>query len=146
MDINRSSVTDLLVDYWHDVDHEVGAAAHDFYTEDGVLVLGAARFSGREEIRSMYAARAARGARVSRHLVSNVRLTHHDASAGSIRVLSSLTLHAQDGPAPATRMAPVLVADVTDRLKVVGDELRIVSRELISVFIASEDDVAVPLR
>lgn len=146
MDINRSVVTDLLIEYWHNVDHESGAAAHDFYIEDGVLVLGAARFSGREEIRSMYAARAARGARVSRHLVSNVRLTRHDASADAILVMSSLTLHAQDGPAPATRMAPVLVADVADRLRVAGDGLRIVSRVLTSVFIASEDDVAVPLR
>ena len=44
----------LEVTYWYDVDFNEGRTAHEFFTPDGVKVVGHNRFEGREEIRIFY--------------------------------------------------------------------------------------------
>ena len=48
----------LEVTYWHDVDFNDGRTAHDFFTPDGVKIVGHNRFEGREAIRAFYEWRA----------------------------------------------------------------------------------------
>jgi hypothetical protein len=44
----------LEVTYWHDVDVNEGRTAHEFFTPDGVKIVGHNRFEGREQIREQY--------------------------------------------------------------------------------------------
>jgi hypothetical protein len=74
----------LEVTYWYDVDVNEGRTAHEFFTPDGVKMVGHHRFEGREQIRAFYEwralqnpAQAARqlgisGVRAVRHLVTNL--------------------------------------------------------------------------
>src|SRR5271156_5185598 len=48
----------LEVTYWYDVDFNEGRTAHEFFTPDGVKMVGHNRFEGREEIRGFYEWRA----------------------------------------------------------------------------------------
>jgi hypothetical protein len=74
----------LEVAYWYDVDFDEGRTAHEFFTPDGVKIVGHNRFEGREEIRAFYKWRARRklataasqlgisGVRAVRHLITNL--------------------------------------------------------------------------
>ena len=48
----------LEVTYWYDVDFNEGRTAHEFFTPDGVKMVGHNRFEGRQEIRAFYEWRA----------------------------------------------------------------------------------------
>src|ERR1700742_3454913 len=69
----------LEVKYWHDVDFNEGRTAHEFFTPDGVKIVGHNRFEGREEIRAFYEWRARQnGATAARQLgISGVRAVRH---------------------------------------------------------------------
>ena len=78
-DLHRLEVT-----YWYDVDFNEGRTAHEFFTPDGVKIVGHNRFEGREEIRAFYEWRARQsrakavrqlgivGVKAVRHLVTNL--------------------------------------------------------------------------
>ena len=69
----------LEVTYWYDVGVNEGRTAHEFFTPDGVKMVGHNRFEGREQIRAFYEWRARQsGAKVVRELgVSGVRAVRH---------------------------------------------------------------------
>jgi len=69
----------LEVTYWYDVDVNEGRTAHEFFTPDGVKVVGHNRFEGREEIREFYEWRARQsGAKAVRQLgISGVKAVRH---------------------------------------------------------------------
>jgi hypothetical protein len=69
----------LEVAYWYDVDANEGRNAHQFFTPDGVKMVGHNRFEGREQIRAFYEWRARQnGANVARQLgISGVRAVRH---------------------------------------------------------------------
>ena len=69
----------LEVAYWYDVDFNEGRTAHEFFTPDGVKMVGHNRFEGREEIRAFYEWRARQnGAKAVRQLgISGVRAVRH---------------------------------------------------------------------
>ena len=63
----------LEVTYWYDVDFNEGRTAHEFFTPDGVKVVGPNRFEGREQIREFYEWRARQsGTQAVRHLITNL--------------------------------------------------------------------------
>ena len=74
----------LEVAYWYDVDVNEGRTAHEFFTPDGVKIVGHNRFEGREQIRAFYEWRARQspteavrqlgisGVRAVRHLITNL--------------------------------------------------------------------------
>jgi hypothetical protein len=74
----------LDVTYWYDVDVNEGRAAHEFFTLEGMKIVGHNRLEGREQIRAFYKWRvrlsgteAVRqlgisGLRAVRHLVTNL--------------------------------------------------------------------------
>ena len=68
----------LEVTYWYDVDFNEGRTAHEFFTPDGVKMVGNNRFEGREEIRRFYEWRAQGGAKAVRQLaISGVKAVRH---------------------------------------------------------------------
>jgi hypothetical protein len=69
----------LEVTYWYDVDFNEGRTAHEFFTPDGVKMVGHNRFEGREEIRAFYEWRARQnGAKAVRQLgISGVKAVRH---------------------------------------------------------------------
>lgn len=103
----------LVTAVWFEIDHGDASAVSGFFTADAELTFSRRTFRGTDETDGMYRDRAARGPRISRHLVSNFHVLRH--RAGLVDAVSALVLHAQDGQAPVPTTAPVLVADVFDR-------------------------------
>jgi len=74
----------LEATYWYEVDFNNGRTAHEFFTPDGVKIVGNNRFEGREQIRAFYEWRARQigakalgklwtsGAKAVRHLITNL--------------------------------------------------------------------------
>ena len=116
----RMEIDALLADYWHDVDHNWGRTAHAFYTEQGVFESSAGRTrEGRAAIQAFYTDRHARGERVSRHLVCNLRVSEIGERSATARWV--LLLHAADGQPVLPSEPPILIADVTDRCERAAD-------------------------
>ena len=109
----RSEIESMLVDFWHDVDHHWGHAAHEYYTQDGTFMntVGKAR-RGREQIREFYASRQDRGARVARHVIANLRVEVRDRDNADADWV--LLLYARDGEPVLASEPAILIADVHD--------------------------------
>lgn len=140
----REQLTQVIVALWFDIDHNQGALASTYFTPDAGLRFEDASFAGTAAIDAVYRSRAARGPRVSRHLVSNVHLLDHDDTR--VRAVSQLLLFAEDGEAPSSKTAPSLVADVWDDFELRGDKWLISSRWIKNIFIGSPADLAVPIK
>lgn len=100
----------LAVQYWADVNQNFGKRAHEFYVEDGVFLIGENRHAGRKSIQNFYTWRETRGARVARHLLTNVRVesrTGNDEAA----LKGSICLFAADGVPVFESKPPTMVAD-----------------------------------
>ncbi|MFJ6724979.1 MULTISPECIES: nuclear transport factor 2 family protein [unclassified Streptomyces] len=144
----RARLEALVVALWFEIDHGDGSAASGFFTPDAELTFSRRTFRGTAAIDGVYADRAARGPRVSRHLASNLHVLRHGPDA--VEAVSVLVLHARDGVPPVPTAVPVLVADVYDRFVRVGgpDEASrrwlIASRRIENRFLAPGDVLAVP--
>jgi hypothetical protein len=132
--------------YWHDVDFNDGRTAHEFFTPDGVKVVGHNRFEGREEIRRFYEWRAGQGGATAvrrlgisgvkavRHLITNL----HVASS-SERFATVLGIVSFYGGAtyPTKRQSPppMMVADLVNECVLTEDNAwRFKSHTLRPVF------------
>ncbi|UOT08506.1 nuclear transport factor 2 family protein (plasmid) [Rhodococcus opacus] len=125
---------DLIIQSWGELDRNGGRDLADYFTEAAVWDLGTTRFSSRREIRDAMTARAARGHRTTRHLVSNIEvLTRSDDRAV---ILSVLQLYGNDGEPPLAVPTPTAIGDSEDHL-VRGDsgEWLIASRVFHAVFV-----------
>lgn len=140
----REELTSVLVALWYEIDHHQGAIASQYFTADAKLCFEDATFRGTAAIDAVYRQRAARGPRVSRHVVANLHLV--EVEKARVRAVSTLLLFAEDGEAPRPKTSPALVADVWDVLELSGDRWLISSRWINNKFIASPDDLAVPTK
>lgn len=102
----------LEAEYWHDVDGSGGSRAHEFFTPDGSYTIGQRAFRGQDEIRQFYGWRSGRGARVSRHLVTNFRLSAVTADTASFACIMSL--YAEDGEPVLESKPPIMIADISN--------------------------------
>ena len=136
----------LEVAYWYDVDFNEGRTAHEFFTPDGVKMVGHNRFEGREQIRAFYEWRARQnGAKVVRQLgISGLRAVRHlvtnlyVASSGErgATVLGIVTFY---GGKPKHQSNPPMVADLINECVLNEDNVwRFKSHTLRPVFISSE--------
>jgi hypothetical protein len=87
----------LEVTYWYDVDFNEGRTAHEFFTPDGVKMVGHNRFEGREKIRAFYEWRARQngakaadqlrisGVRAVRHLITNLFVASSSERYATVR-------------------------------------------------------------
>lgn len=138
------AMLDVVTRLWFEIDHAAGARASSFFTPDAILTFDQRTFTGTAEIDAVYATRAARGARVSRHLVTNLVVVRSDAASAS--TVSSMLLFAQDGEAPHLTTEPAAVGDVLDELVLRDGRWLIASRTIRMLFLASDDALAVPTR
>lgn len=130
----RLEIETLLYDYWHEVDCNWGEHAHEYFVADGVFRnnVGRARV-GRDEIREFYHSRQARGPRIARHVVSNLRVL--PASGGEVTSQWILQIFAADGEPMLPSEPAILVADVTDVCRREADgRWRYVSRNIVGLF------------
>jgi hypothetical protein len=105
----RQEVTDRLIEYWWDVDANGARQAPGFYTDDAVYQMCDHRMEGPAAVKAYYDYRAARGPRLVRHVLTNLRAEVRAADEAS--VLGVLTVYAADGVPVLPSAAPILVAD-----------------------------------
>src|SRR5271169_6820379 len=80
-------LTELEIEYWHDVDFNWGRNAHTSYLDTGVFAIGDRRMKGQDEIAGFYRWREGRGDRIARHVVTNFRLSKLDGGCASLQCI-----------------------------------------------------------
>jgi 2-keto-3-deoxy-L-rhamnonate aldolase RhmA len=138
----REELAQLVTGLWYEIDHRDGAGASAYFSADAELRFENATFRGTAAIDDVYAARAARGPRVSRHVVTSLHVT--EAGEGRARATSTLILYAEDGTPPRPTTTPALVADVHDTFEHHDGRWLILSRHIQHLFIAPATVLAVP--
>ncbi len=144
----RLEIAALNVLFFHRVDREAGVGVAELFTEDGVYIAGPQRATGRAAIDEAYRARHARGARVSRHVVSNHLVLDLDNSGPEpiATVTSLLELYAEDGTAPRPAAAPILVADFHDRVVRGPHGWHYLERRLTPLFLSRAVKPVLPMK
>jgi hypothetical protein len=138
----REELLGVVTALWFEIDHRNGTRASEFFTADAELRFSARIFRGTAQIDAVYASRAARGPRVSRHIVTNLHVT--SAGADRASAVSAVILFADDGEAPRPTVTPAMVGDVADEFEWSGDRWLIRSRGIDNLFIAPTTALAVP--
>jgi ketosteroid isomerase-like protein len=102
-------VQERLIDYWWDVDRNEAKNALDFYTDDCVYLMCDQQMKGHSAIEAYYRFREARGRRLVRHVLTNVRvrITTEDCAT----VDGVLSVYANDGVPVLPSAPPIMVAD-----------------------------------
>ena len=106
----RQTVKDRLIDYWWDVDRNAAKCALEFYTEDCVYLMCDHRMEGHAPIKSYYDYRGARGPRLVRHIVTNLRA--HVQAPDRAALDGTLCVYAADGVPVLPSAPPIMVADI----------------------------------
>lgn len=115
----QHAVQERLVDYWWDVDRDGAKGALDYYTEDCVYQMCDHRMEGHAPIRAYYDYRDARGPRLVRHVLTNVRV--RVVAADQATLIGVLSVYAADGVPVLPSAPPIMVAD-TDCTFVLGTD------------------------
>src|SRR6201988_2779561 len=139
----------LEVTYWYDVDVNEGRSAHEFFTPDGVKMVGHNRFEGREQIRAFYEWRACQsgteavrqlgisGLRAVRHLITNLYVA--SSSERCATVLGIVSFYGGvTYPSKRQSYPPMLVADLINECVLSNDNAwRFKSHTLRPVFMSN---------
>jgi hypothetical protein len=104
---------DTEVRHWYDVNLNDGKTVHELYTDDGLFAVGPQERRGRTAIREFYAARAKRGVRTARHVLTNFRILPGDRDRRA-RATGLICLYAGDKPPMLDSNPPVLIADLVN--------------------------------
>ncbi len=124
----------LQVTYWYDVDFNDGRNAHEFFTPDGVKIVGHNRFEGREEIRAFYKWRARQigatalgnlwtsGVKAVRHTITNLYVA--SSSERCATVLGMVIFHGGlTYPSKRQSNPPMMVADLINECVLNNDNV-----------------------
>jgi len=98
-----------LIDYWWDVDANDAREALDFYTAQCLYVMCGHRMEGPPAVADYYAFRTSRGARLVRHVLTNLRA--RILAPDRAWVQGVLTVYADDGEPVLSSAPPILIAD-----------------------------------
>jgi hypothetical protein len=136
----------LELSYWYDVDVNDGRTSHEFFTPDGVKMVGHNRFEGREQIRAFYEWRARQsateavrkmgisGVRAVRHLVTNLYVVSSSEREATVRGIVVF----YGGPSKY-QSNPPMVADLINECALNEDKVwRYKSHTLRPVFMSKE--------
>jgi len=107
------AVKDRFIDYWWDVDTNAARRALEFYTEDCLYLMCDHRMEGHSAIRSYYDFRDSRGARLVRHVVTNLRVHVQAPQEASLKAV--LCVYAADGVPVLPSTPPIMIADIACR-------------------------------
>lgn len=127
-----AEMSQFVADYWHEVDANGGARAHELFLPDGTFSTSLQTYAGQAAIKGFYDGRRARGDRTARHLVSNLRLGR--VAGADVEVHWILSLHAADGLPVLLSAPPIMIADVTDVCLRTPPGWRLRSRRIVPVF------------
>jgi hypothetical protein len=132
--------------YWYDVDIHDGRSAHEFFTPDGVKMVGHNRFEGREQIRAFYEWRARQsateavhqlgisGVRAVRHLITNLYVASSSERCATVRGIVIFY-----GGKSKLQSNPPMVADLANECVLDKDNVwRFKSHTLRPVFMSYE--------
>ena len=134
----RFALQDLNAAFTHNLDHGNIDELVDLFTADALYTHAQRRSEGREEIRKLFAARAAASVRTVRHLASGLRLEIESPRAA--RGTSVCLTFAYDGEPPAPHATPHLVADFEDAYRLCEDgKWRFAARHIHRIFVAPDD-------
>jgi hypothetical protein len=126
------------VDYWHEVDLKGGAGVSEMFVEDGIFHAGPGQpLVGRAAIEGFYSWRQDRGARTSRHLITNFRAEFEDDTHATTHCV--MLLLAADGKPILPSRPPIFVGDQVDRcVKCADGRWRYVERNFTALFMGGE--------
>lgn len=132
------ALSTLQARYWRDIDFNAGRGAHEFYQPAGVFIVGKNRFEGADSIKTFYAWRARNSQSVTRHLVSNLLVTHAQGTEATL--VGMMNLHRSDALASGARaVAPILVADfVADCVRGEDGRWRFACLSLNPIFVSGD--------
>jgi hypothetical protein len=134
----------LEVTYWYDVDVNDGRKAHEYFTPDGVKMVGHNRFEGREQIQAFYQWRSRQsgtetvrqlgisGLRAVRHLVTNL----HVASCGERCATVRGMVIFYGGPSKHQSNPPMIADLITECVLNTDNVWRYKSHTLVPVFMS----------
>ena len=133
-----------LIDYWYEVDLKGGAGVSRMFVEDGIFHAGPGKaLVGRAAIEEFYAWRQDRGARTSRHVITNFRADFSDDSHATTYCV--MMLLAADGKPVLPSVPPILTTDLIDRCVKCDDGLwRYVERNFIPIFMGGAPPTVAP--
>ncbi len=139
----RQFFEDVIIGIWYDIDHRDGSRVSRYFWPDATIMFSERLVRGRAEIDATYAARVARGPRLSRHVVSNIHLA--ELSEDRAKVVSTFRLYAADGHPVAANTEPLTVEDLVDDFRRTDDgEWLIEHRVMIHLFVRTDAQFAVP--
>lgn len=102
------------IDYWYEVDLKGGAGVAAMFVEDGIFHAGPGKpLKGHAAIEAFYGWRVDRGARTSRHVITNFRAEFSDATHATTYCV--MQVYAADGVPIHPAAPPILIADQNDR-------------------------------
>jgi hypothetical protein len=131
------ALSQLMANYWADVDQNGGLHAHGFYVPDGLYAIGNNRFEGREKIEAFYARRR-HGTVLTRHLVSNLRVFREDERHA--RSFGIMSLYRADGRSPFQgARPPAMIADFEAGCILGEDRLWRFQSHVLQPFIVGND-------
>jgi hypothetical protein len=134
----RAIATQLLymnmIDYWYEVDMNGGAGVSQMYVEDGIFHGGPGKpLVGRAAIEQFYAWRQDRGARTSRHVITNFRAEFADENHAT--TFCVMMLYAADGTPILPTAPPIIITDLIDRcVKCDDGKWRYIERTFVPLF------------
>jgi hypothetical protein len=138
----QHTVQQRLVDYWWDVDRDGAKHALDFYTEDCVYQMCEHRMEGRAPIQAYYDFRDSRGARLVRHVLTNVRV--HVQAPDRATLVGVLSVYAADGVPVLPSAPPIMLADTDCEFVLGADGVWRFRRHRITALFTGGTRVLVP--
>jgi hypothetical protein len=105
----RETVKDRLIEYWWDVDRDGAGRALEFYTEDCVYLMCDHRMEGHAAVKAYYDYRDARGPRLVRHVLTNLRARVKAPDCATLDAV--LSVYAADGVPVLPSTPPIMIAD-----------------------------------
>jgi ketosteroid isomerase-like protein len=111
---------DMEVRHWHDVNLNAGRTVHELYAEGALFAVGPQERRGPQAIREFYEARAKRGVRTARHVLTNFRIVR-GGDDSVIRAAGTISLHAGDQAPPLPSRPAVLIADLANEYERAAD-------------------------
>lgn len=135
----RATATQVLymnmVDYWYEVDMKGGAGVSEMYVEDGIFHAGGGKpLVGRAAIEQFYGWRQDRGARTSRHVITNFRAEFKDERHATTQCI--MMLYAADGVPILPTAPPIATCDLIDHcIKCDDGKWRYIERIFVPLFL-----------
>ena len=134
----RLALQDLNAAFTYNLDHGHIDELVDLFTEDALYTHAKRRSEGREEIRKLFATRAAAGVRTVRHFASGLRLEIE--SPTTAHGTSVCLTFAHEGDPPVPHATPHLVADFEDVYRLCEDgRWRFAVRHIHRIFVAPDN-------